>query len=894
MSQALSKAKSNEILVRQDRSRRHHFATSAALTSSVQKFEVFQKLVLERGMKELPPVGCVLACLLAFDSLASPQDLERAYEASKLAERWDGRVRIAWVDEGRIDARYLSDMTVVAHMGNDKWPPYADVAQEVERFAVLHLGSHTTLLGIVESGAMWLQLHLAPVLFGHVLKTAPMAGLGASVLARERTGRALLTGGSNPPINERRTIDRISARTIEAAMLGRSPSVFGGARFLAELSIALRPPTKGSNAAKRATVLDKLSGLVVKLDSEDEVVAAIFAYALDLLANGTWGKRELAPGTPAHYVGSFAEKFRNQMIGQRFQTIKEKDYALIYTAILDSDGHVAPYLHAGLKGFHRFLRQWLDVPKLPKDIFGAADAVVEANVIWPHELDRVFGWLQDAPKSRLVLQLEVALAIAVHGMIRIAELQLLRIKNIIQHKELIEIEISREIRDGREKSKEGRRRLTVADGFAREKIDAWLARRTVESATKENYLFGDPVDPSRVAYRGHMQVWLNKLLKAATGDTEVSFHTLRHTRATNRAADFLCSPNNGEVSELDLLANEAGHAGGHTTCRYYVHRFENALRLSVDRALSTRTLPYAAFEAWSGLSQATLRQRVSRERKRSSPLGTLWESVAQRAMRVQLKCRDDGLKYEDPVNPLVVLVPEALQFRQVVGALSDVACRQPLTAAELRNDLSRDELGAILEATGRFAGHHGERILGLPDFVAAGVDALRDSSGRRLGLTPDFRRTRQVRWRNLAKAVSRSDKDQLQTALHFWRAGLQSRHLAVRAGHGLGQFLALIKHAGIPAGQLSLFWAPPSSDESESLCHLNDVQATSRATFGSSISVRRKSFRAGRPVVWLVVSSSVGDKKAEGSANSMVGLHCVLFAAHIWQSLQKITREEVV
>lgn len=197
-------------------------------------------------------------------------------------------------------------------------------------------------------------------------------------------------------------------------------------------------------------------------------------------------------------------------------------------------------------------------------------------------------------------QLGAALEIVGNAPVRIGELLVLRIGNVLDEGDHLVVEIARELRDGREKSREGRRRVTVRDITAMAIVRTWLARRAAELATHEDYLFGQPDRPTELAHSGRMYFWLNQLLKTVTGDESISLHAFRHSYASQRLAAILLQENDDEVNPLDRLANEVGHIGGHVTAVHYCHIYEPGLRHSIDVALERLPLDYVGTSAWTG------------------------------------------------------------------------------------------------------------------------------------------------------------------------------------------------------------------------------------------------------------------------------------------------------
>jgi hypothetical protein len=98
------------------------------------------------------------------------------------------------------------------------------------------------------------------------------------------------------------------------------------------------------------------------------------------------------------------------------------------------------------------------------------------------------------------------------------------------------------------------------------------------------------------------------------------------------------------------------------------------------------------------------------------------------------------------------------------------------------------------------------------------------------------------------------------------------------------QFVSLIRASGINASLLHLHWSCKPDQETAVVDTMNIAQATIRQILGRTIPSTRTAFRAGRPCIWLLIASGTALTDKKGSANSMVGLHCTFFAAHVWQS----------
>ena len=883
-------------LFSRDPTRRAHFIHSSNLGTASQRFEAFQGWVVNKGIDLLDPSSLVLGCLLSSDGFATESDLRKAYEACHGAGRWGGAVRIDWLDGARCDARHLSTMTAVALQRVGQWLPF-ETAQSLlmqqvmgtPYLSALANGSVSAWEQLLKYGVAWLQSSLPPIYYGHVVEAARLSALPRSALAREQQKLALaMTGPDTPREDENaRANNSAYARAFEAALLGRPPSALSSGQFIKKLTEALRAPAKGSNTAKHSHVLDALRRLAAEIDHVDEVCALLYLFALDLVENGTRRKAKLAPTTPYDYIQSFAGDFHAESSGLLLAGIDVEPYSKIYNKLLNTSSTVASYRAAGLKGFHLFLRAWWTVPRLPSEIFKVdLDSPVEANMVWPHERMLMGEWLRQAEPTRFTQQLHAALGIAGSAMVRISELRVLRLMNVIDEADHLCIEIARQIRDGREKSSEGRRRVFIREAEAVATIREWRARRFQENASPSDYLFGDPSDPGKLAEVGKMYFWMNRLLKSVTGDDAVSVHTLRHSIASHRFSAISMDEKEYEVNPMDELATEAGHVGGHVTAANYCHLFEAGLRRSLDQGLYHLQLGYAAVSTWTKIPETTLRQRVSRSKVDGLTRGHILMRVVKGAAdHIRYPAISQSFLLTTPDNPVQSLQLKPVSYRQVAGVLNDIASGLSVSQASCRQDLKESVINTAIKLVGIFSDRHGEAEAELLDELTLGIKALRDASGRLLGLRPDFSRLSQARWALLPHAIENGDRRMVTEATDYWQRTLCKEHIAVRTGAGWDQFVALLKEARINTSLMALKWSVRPTSESNVVNALALAQATIRVRLGSSLRQVPQSPRAGRPAIWLIIGSDPKQLSQDGSGSSMKGFNCALLSAFVWLTL---------
>src|SRR3990167_7170382 len=107
-----------------DPSRRMHFLHLKNLGTSIQQFEEFQHWLTSAGVQNLRPSSLTLACLIAFDGIATDTELKAAYSSCPQVSRCETAVRLDWKIGSRLDARHLSVWTTLALARVKEWEPY--------------------------------------------------------------------------------------------------------------------------------------------------------------------------------------------------------------------------------------------------------------------------------------------------------------------------------------------------------------------------------------------------------------------------------------------------------------------------------------------------------------------------------------------------------------------------------------------------------------------------------------------------------------------------------------------------------------------------------------------------------------------------------------------------
>ena len=94
------------------------------------------------------------------------------------------------------------------------------------------------------------------------------------------------------------------------------------------------------------------------------------------------------------------------------------------------------------------------------------------------------------------------------------------------------------------------------------------------------------------------------------------------------------------------------------------------------------------------------------------------------------------------------------------------------------------------------------------------------------------------------------------------------------------------------AGLFSLKYIEAAKGAAQLAETIKTANAAFKLEFGQSISLLPQKARAGRPAIWLSISSDPQLLQKNGSANSMSGLHCAMLAAHVWVELYQNLKEK--
>lgn len=819
-----------------------------------QTFRDFQKQVLEQKIVSSDPLTSAALSMLAFDAIATPHDAVAALAGLSAAYRCADYVYVDWSGpDGRRNRRQLSTMTTgcaAAIIG--RVASKAEVQMALTSAAQLVLPVlKDPLATLLQASLAWMMDEGFPgAIIAHVAGLAPFTALPRSALVREQSGLAIK--------------DDDETLQTSSDILGAALDVYfsGGNRSSGSWAVdrLKEACTYNRNVAPHINKRDMLrhcADLAVELPNADPMSALVVAWATDLIESGTERKPNIHPGTIDKYV-RIAGLLHLHIDTHAISSWSLEEFQSCYRQIIDESLPAnRKSVASALTSWHSFLVRWLDCPPLRARLHKHADEPLPAaNAIWRHERDAMSRWVSESNlDERLRQQIEVALECLWHGLFRAKELFHTTLANVREYDDVVEIEVAPLLRDGPTKSKSGRRVLSITDPAARKSISALVARRRAEGAFPTAYLFGDPHDPSRVYRLGSMYAHLNRLIKVATGDRQTSVHTFRHGGISRRVEDALVSSAAADIEPLDEISVAAGHLSGATTIRYYSHRFEGPLRFHLDSALSKNRLTSSCASALSGVSATALRQRAFAKKRPQQDV--VWEAIRTRAPSGCFPSVTDGIETHAAESPLTSQAPECVDYERLLLALRDMANGYRKDIVASRNRLDPRHVVSLESAL----------VSSLKQLVPVHMLQMNDEgrwqfisktlANATLGF--DFNRIDQDKFLSVRTNLPQLPDAKRTVFTAAWRKCYRAQYLSLDDPHHAGHLFGGLHACKVPRARLGFSIAcefgEPATD-AKALAQEANLQYGYQRSFSGQAAVDYKCLRRGRPLYYLIWSSS--------------------------------------
>lgn len=876
-----------------DRVRRAHIRVNDQTAGRAARFRKFQKALLYNKIKFQDAETKVAAYLIAFDGVATLSDLTDSLDNLKSMYHWRGNLCLEWEDkEKRLNRRFLSIFSRHAmSLPCDSTYLSSAILEKLEAALSKFYPPSTAccLEELLLDAQAYLFEALPGPLFGHCSSIVPLTAVPKKVLARNAAQKALNASFEKGKENSRVGL----AYALDGYFSPRSKS--DGAWLIHQLVVDCHEKKNVADDIDKRRMLKACLLLAARAQSAGQAASLVLAWAIDLIESGTSTKSNVSPRTIDMYIGIAALPLSRAFKSIELEEAEPSEYLALYESLIKAVAAGSQKtMKSALSSFHHFLVQWVGAPTLEKPLADIVEAAVpNANVIWRHEIALITTWLESATcDQRLLSQVRVAFAIAVHARIRASELFKLRIKNVRIWDGSLEIEISPMRRDGRLKTSSSRRVMLINDSEAKEIIIEWVKRRKLEGALMEDLLFADPYSPSYGYKPGQMYVMINALLKAATGDDDVSFHTLSHTLISQRMENALISEHAADINMLDIVAAEVGHVSSQTGLLHYFHFFERLIRHFLDKSIQAIPLTSLKVSEISSLSSEAFRQRCSRDKKSSGKekMAIAWGAITESLPCLLVPDVKSACEMVNAEPPGVIHKPNLASYKDCLDVLSGLSEGLSISAISARSNLPEKEVSDLARSACRlleqlglieklFHERNGDRAVS--DFQLAvnapGVNAIR------------FDRVWQSKYDSLRDYLFGSaDMEILNAGLQSWCSCFQKGYISlVRPSQAAG-LVNLLKAAEISVDRLLVCASfSNSAKENQERVLLSQISSLFTSVYPIQPNFDLKKPRRGRPKAFLVLSGVDLEVNEEmpSAAASMGGLNSLLFAANLFYCL---------
>ena len=864
-----------------DAARRIHYQPTSDAPAARVRFARLQAELMRETLLLHEGPGFIALALVAFDGVVDADALEPALVALPGAYHCDDGVAIEWsTADGRTERRLLSTMTVLvlSKRGTpDRRVEVAGMAARLREWDPVYAFAEQSAVirQLIDDATAWYVASVPPVLASHARGDAPLAAVSRSTLARRDAKQAI---GGSP-----------SAEHPEAGLVWNA--YYNGLAEVDEAVVeqlrALCRPSGKADYLDRQRMLAEARELLPVAAQAGRWSAVLCGWVIHLIACGTRLTPALAASTIDAYVGQTLVPLYRELIALTESDLECVDLEALHArVVIGIEASQLGKVEAALSAFHLYLIDCLDVDAPPRHVDVEPNRAPRAQILWPHEIQRIDGWLSDAARTdRLAAQAHAVFAIACAMPVRAGELATLLMSSVRGDADRLELAIDPPFAAKSPKTLAGRRIVPIAEAGSRATLLAWLARRRKEAAIPTDRLFGDPQDAESLCRWGETLHLVTRCLRAATGEGAVSLHALRHTVVSQRYLALGLA--DAEQRAFEQVSAWAGHTSASTTFGQYFHLYEFWLRRSLDRMLERLPLGERDFARWSGCALGTVRQRAHRQAMPLAQAG--WHVMREAAAGVLLPSVAAGLAFVEPMLQFESKFTPS-SFETVESALRDLADGRSVETIALRLDRPVGDIERIVRMLDQFADDCAIRSRRTS---SRGSDCDPADQLDRLPCAPDIRRVGQPKYACLRRWLrTTTDGAALRDATRAWQRCLVGRYLALDERHAAFDLLGHLRDAGIRGRQLVICADQSPLDIAPEAGR--DIDTTVRRVsvmFGEAPVVRRLRPRAGRPRLHLLLQDERSGRDAGSSAGrSIAGLHALMLAA--WIHARMDTGEE--
>ncbi len=557
-----------------------------------------------------------------------------------------------------------------------------------------------------------------------------------------------------------------------------------------------------------------------------------------------------------------------------------KLHADILNAVDKGSRHKA---HAALSAFQAFAAEHIGAPHpgALSDTYQPVHRAPRANVVWPSEIAWVREQLAELPDSRFHLQLRVVFELLLSTGVRTGELVTVAVENLRLYGggKLLLVLDPRPL-DDKLKTVTARRSFLIEDRTCIDLVDRWVARRILEQAKPHELCFGDPYDFRGVWRQTETQATIGRYLKAASGDRQLSPHSLRHNLVTLTALSAKSDTDPERL--LHALSASVGHESTATTLDDYYHLADQQVWSALHRAAARLEVTQRAASEWLGCRQDRFRKRVSRCSLGSSDYITQVLEQASSTVPIRDVCEDFEIgARRSPHVPKTS--PQQVPFFTVLHVCKDLHAGLPCTAVAARSDINPLEIRKIASCISDRAGLSVSWALS-----DAQLGFRVDEAFKRLSSFADFTRLDQPSMHHLAELASRTQRaTELEQASLSWEVIRVGSYLSLERPSSAFDLLKFLARAQVSVKQLVLRVARRSNDDDREVRRLERTAAARLAdVFLAPPRIEHCKERRGRPRAYLLIGPAEGIEQPSSAALGLGGLHALMLTACVWRAVK--------
>ena len=847
----MKKATLNQALSKSIRIRNVVFENGAC------RFRNFQHWLLQA---EIKTDVHLLLCLFAFDGLRVA-DYKKAIQSNPMIYE-ETRVGLGWIDENGRQQRIQLGKISLRLLAATAWKKVQTLPLDtILSYYSYFFNFDMTAEKFTNDQIAWISEIASGPLVEHFIGRIPMTALSDACYARFITKKALIFGS----VEEKLDLDSILYNSLEGWLQPQGND--DNPIYIDNIITLCRRGRVDDRQNHKSELLKSCQELLQASTEAGPLTSLILSWVVDLILHGTFAQPDIAISTITNYVGVLTKPLFKALKKQSFEEWDQAKFEASYSLIIvEASPGQRKNMASAINSWHRFLVSWLDVPPIIKKFHDEVPvSIPKANFLWDHEYQFIQKWLSSSTlETRLTLYLKAMFSVAFHIRIRINELLKLRLNDVQIFDQVIQISIRGT------KSIAAKRRTDVSLDTCVELVDL-LNFRFSEFGLKDDYLFSDPNRLGRVFKLSKLYTSVSHLLKAATGDPTIRFHSLSHTVISTNLRKILVGGSDELLNPFHQFATDVGHFSILTSCSEYFHFYEDAIRQTINRDLSRLKISSELSAKWSGKKSGAIRKKVSRCTEDKNTV--YWDVIHSSELIADVRPVTDGYRLSSPIAPKFLSEEHVFGLLTVLNVFADIQKLTAIDQVALRQSLNIEVVKLLLVAAKE-------------TFIRCSMNSFINFSSSSEQVIKVLQETN---WLSFDKATSEKYQNLLkvvQKNYHLHSKGIiawllinNNSYLSLVDPVAASDFIELLSNLDSPVTQLAIAYSKETKPQD-----LRVLQAIFYKNFNATVPEFMINKRGGRPSIYLLYSSQrVSTNKTPSPATlSIAGLHAILFTMAVF------------